>query len=975
MKLIGDTLLILPELHTDNYYKETFMTEHTAKPNQLNSGLVWLTRMLLFLKNFNYCWIITCLLFNANSLFSRCPCRDFFNSEIKAIYNAKPANHEKQLQKLTALQEKMKDCQLEKDSSFMYLLQKKGVLYFKLGNYTKAIEATNLSVQIAKDCINRRGYSTLSLVNNFYNLYFFYSESGQQTKKYETIDSCVAYTLKGNCGYDMAIELLKIKADYLFDKGDYSLCKKDAALGSAIIQYYHQKKDSLDYVVSFVNMQANTLYFSDSTATAIKLLESKKLQFTQSGNSKYTGTFNNALGMLYINTKNYSKALSCFQQAYVTNKQIHFGPGCCQNLMNTGKLYAKYFNRYNDGLTFCSAALKYAAASDDSLIIFKTTANIYVQKKMFDTAFALFQQAFNTQQPRLNETTVLQRSFTFPGFNMLQELTDLITDKGDALVQQYYFTKNRAYLKNAIAVYKKADLFLAKIKTEQQLQFESNLVWRRTAHSLYEHAVEACYANNDLNNAFYFFEKSRAILLNDQINQQRWMADADIARQAQLKKNIHNLETSLNNHAATSREYMDIQKNIYTTGKELEDIFRSIKIKTPLFYQDYLDSSFISLQGVKDNILQKSKSLVEIFSGDSAVYVFTVSASKQSLIKISKQLYDSLSTNFTNLISNAALINKNFASFVATAQSLYHLLFPQGAPAYGSIIISPDIKTFPFEALVTNSDATNPDYFNNHYAVSYTYSAKYLINQFAKPESNTSLMGIAPVEFNRYPGVANLTGSDASLLRIKKNFTNAALYTFADATKNNFLQHFTSYSILQLYTHAAGSSDKNNPVIYFSDSAMYLSELLPAHKPITQLVVLSACQTANGNLYQGEGIFSFNRGFASLGIPAAISNLWDADNESTYFITELLYKYLQQGLPTDVALQKARLDYIRTCGSKQKTLPYYWASGILIGKVASMESNKKDSKLFIRVGIILLFSLAIILFPLRKNLLKLNGRK
>lgn len=90
----------------------------------------------------------------------------------------------------------------------------------------------------------------------------------------------------------------------------------------------------------------------------------------------------------------------------------------------------------------------------------------------------------------------------------------------------------------ALAIYKKSDLFLAKIKTEQQFLFGSNLVWRSTARNLYEHAIEACYANNNMEDAFYFFEKSRSILLNDQINEQRWMADIDIANQAAIKKTL-----------------------------------------------------------------------------------------------------------------------------------------------------------------------------------------------------------------------------------------------------------------------------------------------------------------------------------------------------------------------------------------------------------------------------------------------------
>jgi CHAT domain-containing protein len=59
-------------------------------------------------------------------------------------------------------------------------------------------------------------------------------------------------------------------------------------------------------------------------------------------------------------------------------------------------------------------------------------------------------------------------------------------------------------------------------------------------------------------------------------------------------------------------------------------------------------------------------------------------------------------------------------------------------------------------------------------------------------------------------------------------------------------------------------------------------------------------------LYHGEGIFSFKSGFAALGIPSSVTNLWSVDDKSTYKITELFYKYLAKGLPLDIALQNAK---------------------------------------------------------------------
>jgi CHAT domain-containing protein len=133
----------------------------------------------------------------------------------------------------------------------------------------------------------------------------------------------------------------------------------------------------------------------------------------------------------------------------------------------------------------------------------------------------------------------------------------------------------------------------------------------------------------------------------------------------------------------------------------------------------------------------------------------------------------------------------------------------------------------------------------------------------------------------------------------------------------------------------------HEPVIYFADSCLYLSDLIGGTKPVTNLIVLSACETAKGKNYDGEGVFNFNRGFAALGIPASVTNLWSVDNRSTYKITELFYKYISKGFPTDVALQKAKIEFIKT--SDEQRLPYFWASAILVGKNSKLKNETTSS--------------------------------
>jgi len=268
--------------------------------------------------------------------------------------------------------------------------------------------------------------------------------------------------------------------------------------------------------------------------------------------------------------------------------------------------------------------------------------------------------------------------------------------------------------------------------------------------------------------------------------------------------------------------------------------------------------------------------------------------------------------------------------------------------------------------LITNSSGS-PKYFIEDYAVSYTYSARYLLNTFSNAtRSPGNLLGFAPVRFAKSnSALADLNGSDQSLQSLKTYFRKGDEFTGVDATKNNFLRHFPDYRIIQLYTHASSGIGSGEPVIYFSDSSLYLSELIPEHKPSTQLIILSACETGKGRFYEGEGTFSFNRAFAAIGIPAAVTTLWSVETESTYRITELFYKFLSEGHTTDIALQKAKLEFLRTT-SKEKALPYYWAGPILSGRAETIEMSSFNYAKWIGSGLALALAIALFYWSRRR---------
>ena len=106
----------------------------------------------------------------------------------------------------------------------------------------------------------------------------------------------------------------------------------------------------------------------------------------------------------------------------------------------------------------------------------------------------------------------------------------------------------------------------------------------------------------------------------------------------------------------------------------------------------------------------------------------------------------------------------------------------------------------------------------------------------------------------------------------------------------------------------------------------------------------------------------------SAGIPSTVTTLWQVDNKATYELTEAFYKYLNQGLPNDIALQKAKLEFL---GKQDKSfeLPYYWAANIILGKTNAIEYEKTSSSGIYLLVIItsILVIIGIRLFILKKR--------
>ncbi|WP_276501202.1 CHAT domain-containing protein [Terrimonas pollutisoli] len=899
--------------------------------------------------------LISSVLLLTASLSGQCPDKDFLFKRIRFVKDSSGFTPQEKIAELLGYLDKMDSCPYRNDSTHVFLLRKIVDIYFEQADFLKAAQYLRQVIDIISANAHKPSIKIEALPRNYYYLSVMYDSLNNIAGRMKALDSCFTIAMRINHVDNASLKALYTQVKYFYDVGDYHRCIDYAAKCRSLGQGYAdnntglEKKIGESYAFSSLGWQVNALLKLKKNEQAEDLMKNKIEEYRKQGLKEYLGLAYGQLAEVQQQKGNFEMALFYYNQCLKCYQETGDRFNYKQTLKDIG--YKIYFMHFKDGdkaLAYYKKALKYVNKEEnmksydvfESLNIFTQIANVYVQKGLYDSAFQCFRLAFDQIKSGSNEKDVLESSQAeFITHRKIHYLTGLFIDKGNAFLKQYENSRQRNALHEAIRIYKMADLLLDRVKLKQK-ELESKLFWRSDSRRLYENAIEACYLQGNTTDAFYFFEKSRAVLLNDQLNEQQWMGETDILKQTQLKKSILNLERGLVSEKSSGAKYAAFQSQIFSAKQELDRLEQSIKTKNPLYYQNFLDTGFISLSYTQKNLLNHNQALLEIFSGDSAVYVLLITARHSFLKRIDKQDYENTVSEYISYISNGSLLNRDFAGYIKVASHLYSLIFNDKLPPGQRIIISPDGQYFPFESLVSTNAVKSPGYLINDHAVSYTYSARFLMNDFKTSSGNgRNFMGVAPINYPVSFSLASLPGSDQSLQRIANYFGYSTKQVAINASRNNFLRQFSGYKIIQLYTHAADSSINNEPVIYFADSALYLSDLIHESKPVTRLIVLSACETGRGKLYNGEGVFSFNRGFAALGIPSAITNLWAVDNESTYELTELFYKWLAKDLPIDIALQKAKLEFLETA-SGERLLPFYWAAPVLVGKSDSIHLEK-----------------------------------
>lgn len=231
-----------------------------------------------------------------------------------------------------------------------------------------------------------------------------------------------------------------------------------------------------------------------------------------------------------------------------------------------------------------------------------------------------------------------------------------------------------------------------------------------------------------------------------------------------------------------------------------------------------------------------------------------------------------------------------------------------------------ELFTLPFDALTVERD-----FIASRYNVQYIHSE--LISQLhTKREFTTQPIHILYKEAYEAP-MPDLTYVAEEVKSLDK-FYKTQLFPPDNISTNILKQAFNHPGIIHIAAHAI--LDTANEASLLLDNPISTDQLR-YYNMSSPLVVLSACNTASGELLLSEGLESMNRTFLSKGVKGVIANHWFANDNAMLDLTQKFYAKLSETQRPLIALANAKRHYLSEQPESGRN-PWYWANMAYMGE-------------------------------------------
>lgn len=713
-------------------------------------------------------------------------------------------------------------------------------------------------------------------LNNFIKKKYQTNASKSETTYFLSFSDYSLSNIRMNLALDKKNEALKFLED--FERNQFLPYKKNIH-ATYLIQCYEEVADFL--------------IEKKEHETAFMLIQ-KGLSLANKHEQKpYLVTLNSKIAAIYKSQNKNDLALKFYQEAQNYNDDI-------------------YFNSTKYTLEFLKAELLFEANQTN-----KAVSNIKnnIEQLLFD---------YNKKRK-----TIDKLKFSDVKELVSTEFINLFYKSGKIYFKNYKKFKNKNDLQIADNLYKISN----KLFREYYLKGEYNEELSKYHSEIIEGLFEI-----SLEKKLTFQEKTQLI------NEIEKSASQHLAQEFFKKVKTNNSVTNLNlDKIKELKSELNFYKNRSISNKEngdrnkkriveIENEITVLLKKTSKTYQDIDKNSLDNFDLVNvQKLVGTDELVVKYYTLKNFVFALYITSKNIDIKKIATT--HQLKNEVMLFLEQTKQINKES---IAISKSLSKSLMKNLNAKKLTIIADGFLNYLPFETLY---DLNNKQFLIQRSAITYDYTLPFYV--FNKQNSinvkSNQLTAFAPSYKIKKPAIVRSGLSDLRYAKIEANLIsklfNGTTFINEKATKSNFLNTINQFGFYHFAMHSlVDESNINESCLVFSNNEkLYFSELYGLSFP-AKMVVLSACDTGNGNLKSGEGIMSLSRALTYAGVQSSVYSLWQVPDKETSEIIVSFYKNLKEGQPKDEALANAKKQFLAKNPMKQH--PFYWAGFVVNGDVS-----------------------------------------
>ena len=577
-------------------------------------------------------------------------------------------------------------------------------------------------------------------------------------------------------------------------------------------------------------------------------------------------------------------------------------------------------------------------------------------------------------------------------------LEDLML-KADIYEKRY--DQGQVEIDSSIRYYELAEQVLDAM-TYNHVEEDTKIFWRQIAKNIYYELIRLYLINGRVDRAFSLSEKSKYVILEEHLRK------IDLSTQKSTLPLINEYQRVIDSLRNEEIKAKNSQLQLINTDHNLlvnlrnkeDDLLNKIKHEHPTVYQKIFNWEPVDIPRIQQKLKNDGAIFVEFFVHDSMSYVFILNGHQLAARSLPPR--HKLASKITEFLSyfdpqkSSEIEAKKYSELSYDIFST--LLDSTEISRSEQLVIVPDdvLSLLPFEVLTYQSDIEPMDYNSLSYLLTWK-PIRYLIN--AKAMYKSSPANGAKVNHDVISFLPDFDNTLAHHSSVTGPIVREDLVPLAGATKEVeklcdifkcetfdfqvgerlFCEQVKKRSkIVHIATHARMNDsipDQSHLIMQDIEDAdhdnfVHVFEL-KNQKIVSDLVVLSACNTGVGKIYRGEGLASLGIAFHYAGSPNLVTSLWSVPDQSSSLIMQKFYEKLKNNVPKHKALRDAKLYYLTEFPTDVKH-PFYWGGFLYYGNDLAL-SNQDSIHIFSSKGYVLitLFLLVfLIILLIRKSKLK-----